>query len=274
VALFEKMRVSLDEAVEEAPLLEQAGYVEPSISRSDYLFRAFGEHRRFLKSETAYDFHPIEAPGGFVAGFFSRSRPLSARHADLSQYVAENYEPSLFVMAVNEGQIVWMEERSEVGSPKAILEAFFKHLIRKTDLKNYVAFVRYFERQQDFWEVVQTKRQEITKVTLKFVPPNAFEGKELAQEFYTALQREVDNDSLEQTLKAAAGKMKLDGPIMHAAADIAEQGAGEREIRGVNNRVLYSSAQGKVTDKIPEDDMPTPQSPGFVRRVISRLFGE
>jgi hypothetical protein len=178
VPLFEKLRISLDEAFEEAPLLDRAGYVEPSISRSEYLTRAFAEERRFLKGDTIYDFHPIEeAPVGYAAGFFSRPRPLSARHADLSQYVAENYEPALFIMAIDEGQVVWMEERSEVGSPKAILEAFFKHLIRKTDLKNYVAFVRYFERQQDFWDVVKTKRQEITKVTLKFVPPNAYEGK-------------------------------------------------------------------------------------------------
>jgi hypothetical protein len=68
--------------------------------------------------------------------------------------------------------------------------------------------------------------------------------------------------------------MKLEGPMMHAAAEIAEQGAGEREIRGINNRVLYSSSQGRVTDKVQEEEMPTPQNPGFVRRVILRLFGQ
>lgn len=270
--LFEKLRVSLDEAFSDAPILEQAGYAEPSLPRSEFLTRAFGEPRRFLKRDEVFDFHPIDAPAGYLAGFFSRARPLQARHADLTPYLAENYEPALFLMAVNEGQVVWMQS-SEVGSPKAILEAYFKHLICKSPLKNYVAFVRYFERQQDFWEVVRAKRQEISKVVLRFVPPNAYEGAALAQVFYTALQSEVDNDQLEQTLKAKPGKMNLEGPIMHAAAEIAEQGAGERELRGAKGEVLYSSAQGKVTDKVSEDDMPTVQSPGFVGRVISRLFG-
>lgn len=241
--------------------------------RAEYLTRAFGEPRRFLKGEQAYDFHPIDAPDGFVAGFFSRSRPITARHADLSPYVAENYEPALFVMSIKQDQIVWMEERSEVGSPKAILEAFFKHILRKTPLKGWVAFVRHFERQEDYWEVIRTRRQDITKVILKFVPPNAFEGKELAQKFYTQLQAEVDDDVLEQTLKGTPGKMNLEGPMLTAAAEIAAQGAGERELRGRNNQILYSSAQGKVTSKIEEEEMPTPQSPTFVKRVISRLFG-
>lgn len=108
---------------------------------------------------------------------------------------------------------------------------------------------------------------------LKFVPPNAFEGVEIAQQFYTEFQKEIDNDVLEQALKAKPGKMNLEGPMMRAAAEIAEQGGGERELRGPKNRLLYSSERGKVTDKIPEEDMPTVQSPGFVRRVISRLFG-
>ena len=64
--LFEKLRVSLDEAFEEAPILDAAGHRESMISRSEYMYRAFGEARRFLKTESTYDFHPLEAPNGYV----------------------------------------------------------------------------------------------------------------------------------------------------------------------------------------------------------------
>lgn len=270
---FEKLRISLDRAFTETPILDLTDYPDDHLPREEFLRRAFGEPRRFLKSGNPFDFHPIDAPDGYVAGFFSRARPLSARHADLTPYLAENYEPSLFVMSIAKDQTVWMEDRSEVGSPKPLIEAFFSHLLRKTPLKDWSAFVRYYERQEDFWQVVRDRRRDITKVILKFVPPNAYEGTKLAQEFYTAFQSEVDNDALEQTLKAKPGKMNLEGPMMHAAAEIAEQGAGERELRGPKNEILYSSERGRVTQKVDEGDMPTPQSPNFVGRIIFRLFG-
>jgi hypothetical protein len=269
--LFEKLRVSLDRAFD-APLIEELGEDE-YLPRAEYLRRAFAEERRFMKKDEVFTFHPLDAPDGFAAGFFARGLQVSLRHEDLSPYTAENYEPALFLLSLDRDQVVWMEDKATVGSPKPILESFFTHLLRKTDLKDWVAFVRYFERQETFWDVVRTHRHRITKVILKFVPPNAFEGSELAQEFYTQLQKEVNNDVLEQTLKAKAGKMKLNGPMMQASAEIAEQGAGERELRGPKNELLYSSSEGKVVEKVAEEEMPTVQSPGYVSRVIRKLFG-
>jgi hypothetical protein len=270
--LFEKLRVSLARAFD-APLLSEAGDPNEPLSRTEYLRRAFGEPRKFLRRQDIMTFHPIDAPEGYAAGFFAREQHIPLRHEDLSLYLAENYEPALFVISLDQAQIIWMEDKQNVGGPKQILESFFIHLLRKTPLKDWSAHVRYFERTDDYWDVVRRCRQEITKVIFRFVPPNAFEGEELAQEFYTELQKEAQNEVLEQTIKGKPGKMNLEGPIMRASAEIAEQGAGERELRGPGNKLLYKSSEGRVTDRVPEDDMPTVQSPNFVRRVIDRLFG-
>jgi hypothetical protein len=269
--LFEKLRVSLDRAFD-TPLIDGV-VADEHLPRSEYLRRAFSEPRKFLKANDVYTFHPIDAPDGFAAGFFARGLQVSLRHEDLSPYTAENFEPSLLLISLSRDQVIWMEDKGSVGSPKPILESFFRHLLKKSDLKDWVAFVRYFERQETFWDAVEKNRHRITKVVLKFVPPNAYEGERMAQLFYTALQEEVDNDVLEQTLKSKPGKMNLDGPILRASAEIAEQGAGERELRGPKNELIYSSSQGKVAERVAEEEMPTTQSPGYVSRIIRRLFG-
>lgn len=270
---FEKMRVSLQRDADPY-LLEVVGNPNATNSRTEYLRAAFSEPRKFLKDKVVYTFTPIKAPDGYAAGFFAREHQLTLRHQDLTTYYAEDHEPALFIISLDQAQIAWMEDRQFVGSPKRVLESFFSYLLKKTDLRDWQAFVRYFERTEDYWEVVRRHRQEITKVTFRFVPPNAYEGYEWAQKFYTAIQAEANNEVLEETFKAKPGKMNLEGPLMSASAEIAEQGAGEREIRGPGNRVLYSSGQGKVTENVSEEDMPTIQSQGFVRRVIDRLFGD
>lgn len=268
---FEKLRVSLARS-EMPPLLEAAEQPETYLPRTEFLRRAFSEPRTFLRGETLFTYHPIEAPSGFVAGFFAREHSVSLRHHNLEKYVAENYEPALFTLSLDKAQVIWMEERSSVGSPKAILEAFFDNLSRKTDLKDWEAFIRYFEDATGYWDAVRIYKQEITKVIFRFVPPNAFEGAEWAQRFYTEIQKEAGNEILEETFKSKPGRMNLEGPMMTASAEIAEKGAGERELRGAKNRSLYNSADGRVTANVPEPDMPTIENPGFVRRVLNRLF--
>lgn len=255
-------------------MVEQAGHPDDHLSRTDYLRAAFGEPLKFKRGETIFTFHPLEAPEGFAAGFFARSHAVSLRREDLTPYTAENYEPALAVISLDKAQVVWMEDRPSVGSPKLILESFFAHLLRKSALKDWRAFISYFETHVDYWEAVRLYRNEIVKATFRFVPPNAFEGRELAQVFYTELQKEAHNEELEQTFKAPPGKLQLDGPMMAATAEIAEQGAGERELRGPRNRLIYSSEQGRVIEKVDESDMPTVQSPNFISRVIARLFGQ
>jgi len=271
MAKFEKMRVSLARA-DMPPMLEGVAS-DDHLSRTDFLRRAFGEERAFLRKETLFRFIPIEAPDGYGAGFFAREHNVSLRHHNLEPYLAENYEPALFVISFDKDQIIWMEDKSSVGSPKSILESLFEYLLRKTDLKDWEAYVRYFESSTGYWDAVSKFKQDIAKVTFRFVPPNAFEGAEWAQKFYTEIQKEAGNEILEETFKGKPGKMRLDGPMMTASADIAEQGAGDRELRGVRNHLLYSSSDGRVTENVAEEDMPTVEKPTFVKRVIGRLFG-
>lgn len=272
MAKFEKLRVSLARE-EDLPVLHAVGDNNPQRSRTEYLATAFAESRQFLSSgKTVFRFYPIEAPEGYAAGFFSKPSPMMLAHEDLSPYVAENYEAALFTISLDKAQVIWMEHNQKVGSPKRILESFFEHLLRKTDLKDWAAYVRYFESEGDYWDAVRRYRNEITKIVFRYVPPNAFEGKKLAQQYHTAVQAEANNEVLEETFKSAPGKMNPESEMMKANAEIAEEGAGEKELRGPGNKLLYASGQGRRSEMVPEEDMPDAQNPSFVRRVIDRLF--
>lgn len=272
MAKFEKLRVSLA-SEDPTPIEEALGYAGPRRSRTEFLSAAFASPIRFLgRGKLVYQFHPLEAPEGFAAGFFSRSSPVELNHADLTPYVAENHEPALFLLSLDKGQVIWMEDNPRVGSPKRILESLFEHLLKKTDLREWQAFVRYFENQDDYWDVVREYRKEITKITFRYVPPNAFEGKKLSQKYRTAIQEQSGAEVVEEIFRAPPGKMDPEAEMMRANAEIAEQGAGERELRGIKNRLLYASGRGRVTRDVPDDEMPTVQSPSFVRRIISSLF--
>ncbi|GLK50856.1 hypothetical protein GCM10017621_03640 [Maricaulis virginensis] len=193
-------------------------------------------------------------------------------HEDFTEYMAENFELSLFILSMDRDQIVWMEHNRAVGSPRSVLEAFFGGLDVNGPLSDWQAFVRHFENPESYWEAVERHRSRIAKVTFRFVPPNAFEGDALAQKFYTAIQNEAQNETLEETFKAPPGKLKLDGPMMKASAEVAEKGAGEKELYAEKGRILYSSKNGRIVEEVPEEDMPDVQNPSFLNRVISRLF--
>ena len=270
---FEKLRVSLARE-EDLLLLQAVGDSNYQRSRTEFLAAAFSESRQFLSNgKMVFRFYPITAPEGFAAGFFSKPSPMRLAHEDLSPYVAENYEASLFTISLDKAQIIWMEHNQKVGSPKRILESFFDHLLKKSDLKDWAAYVRYFESEGDYWAAVERYRSQITKIVFRYVPPNAFEGKKLAQQYHTAVQAEARNEVLEETFKSAPGKMNPESEMMRANAEIAEEGAGEKELRGSGNKLLYASGQGRRSETVPEEDMPDAQNPTFVRRVIDRLFG-
>lgn len=271
MAKFEKLRVSLARD-EPGGLLEGAGE-EPEIpTRTEFLRSAFSAQRTFLNRAGAkVNFIPIEAPDGFAAGFFAKERPVPLKHEDLSPYMAENYEPALFVLSLDKDQVIWMEAGA-VGSPKSILEAFFSYLLKKTELNQWQGFIRYFETKEDYWAAVERYRNEITKIVFRYVPPNAFEGEELAQRYHTAVQQQAKNEILEETFKGQPGKMDPTAEMMRANAEIAEQGAGERELRGRGNKLLYTSGRGRVTDTVDDDQMPDLNQPSLIRQVILRLF--
>lgn len=271
---FEKLRISL--ALDDDPdLLTEMGNPNEPRSRAEYLAAAFGSPRHFFNArDSRFNFHPIPAPDGFVAGFFARERPVPLKHADLTTYMAENYEPALFVMSLDKAQVAWMEDKGAVGTPKRILEAYFDYLITRTELKDWRAFVRYFENDKDYWTVVRERKRDITRIIFRYVPPNAFDGKKLAQEYHKEVQRQAKAREVEETFKGDPGTMDPESEMMRENAEIAEQGAGEREVRGRKGEVLYKSAEGRVTDNVPEEDMPTVDQPTFVRRIIGRLFGQ
>lgn len=269
---FEKLRFSLARA-EAPPLVEASGHDDAHLDRAEFLRRAFSEPRSFLNArEARFKFHPIEAPENYVSGFFARERPVPLKHADLTPYLAENYEPALFVLSLDKAQVAWMEEKGQVGAPKSVLESFFEYLSKRTELKDWEVFVRHFERPEDYWTVIRQHRADITRITFRYVPPNAFGGRKLAQLYHKAVQEESRAPIVEETFKGPPGKINAESEMMQENAEMAEQGAGEREVRGRGNKLLYASRQGKVVETVPEEEMPTVQSPSFVRRVIQLLY--
>ncbi len=266
------MRVSLARDAN-VPLFEDEEPYQEFMTRLEYLRSAFTSERDFLHRENHYRFRPlVNAPDGFAAGFFSRPSPVTLNHEDLTPYMAENFEASLFIIELDSDQIVWMQDNPKVGSPKGILESFFHTLLKKSDLKDWRAFVSYFESKTDYWSAVERHRHEITEILFRYVPPNAFEGKKLAQKYKTEVQTQANSDILEEKFKSEPGKMDPTSEMMAANAEIAEQGAGERELRGRKRKLLYSSSQGRMTDNVSDDDMPDARNPTFLRRVIEKLF--
>lgn len=272
MARFEKMRVSLARE-EPGELLSAAGYTEDVPSKAKFLTAAFAEERIFMHLNRPFRFIPMLTTKGYAAGFFSRPRPVELNHEDLTPYIAENYETSVFVMKIDEHQVMWMQENPYVGSPKRILESYFDHLSKKTSLNYWKAFVRYFETKDDYWAAVEQHRHEITQIIFRYVPPNAFEGKKLAQEYKTAVMKQSHTEVLEERFKSAPGKMDPTSEMMQANAEIAEEGAGEKELRGANNRILYTSEQGRATETVADEDMPDASHTSFISRVIAKLFG-
>ena len=270
MARFDKLRVSLDRSIT-PPMLEEMGVQDDALSRSEFLRQAFSLEVRFLvRNDVVMRFMPTSAPDGYAAGFFTKPSPVQLAHEDLSSYVAENYSGALMIISLERDQVVWFES-DKVGTSKTVLEYFFEHIKSKTDLKDWDAFVRYFDSDTDYWTTIREHRREITKIVFRYVPPNAFEGKKLAQQYHTAVQAEARNQTLEETFTAAPGRMNPEGEMMSANAEMAAEGAGEREV-WAGRKKLHGDGRTRVSESVDDEDMPTPQQPTFIRRVIDRLF--
>lgn len=271
---FEKLRISLSRE-EPGALVSSIGHPEPHRSRAAFLTAVFGQERHFLRGTNArFRYLPIPMPEGFVGGFFARERPVVLSKENLSTYQAENYESALVIVDLSKDQFVWMEYNIQVGATKKLLESFLESVLKTTDIKDWTPYVRYIEVEDEYWNVIRTRKHEIARISFTFIPPNALGSDDRIYEFVKEVQGESNPETQQHVYKAPPGQMDPEGALMEASARVAMNGGGEAEVRDGNNRKIYSSGQARVQETVPEDDMPTPQQPGFVRRAILRLFGK
>jgi len=274
MAKFEKLRISLARD-EPGPFLKSAGYEESHRSRHDFLVEALSIQRTFINERTGklFGFYPIKMEDGYAGGFFMRERPISARHRNLESYNAENYEIALFVMSVSKDQIAWMQQNNRLGKSKALIEAFFLHLINKTDINDWKVYVEYMDSKGEYFDTIRKRKNDIATIKFTFIPPNALGADDRVYEFIKITQQQAHPDTQQHIYKADPGKMDPETPMMEASARIAMGGGGDAEVRDGFNKVIYSSSGARTVEEVEDDEMPTPEKPAFVRRVILRLFG-
>ncbi|QSB43436.1 hypothetical protein IDJ81_08475 [Tsuneonella flava] len=273
---FEKIRISLAEA-ERTPLYgDQEGQRR---TRTQFFIDAFSERRDFLPSrgKAKLSFFPIDAPEGFVAGFFAREVHQKGRKGPEDAFREtdlESWEIAFFVMDLaKDQQIAWLELNGDFPTTKSILESFFKHLSRNSSFGEWLVHVKYMDSDGHYWTAINEYKHAITRLTFTFIPPNALNARQTVADFVKLANEQGHPDIQEHTYKADAGQMEPESEILAASADIAMEGGGEAKVYAGRKKV-YDSDDERTRMEVDEHEMPTPSNPTFVGRVISRLFGK
>lgn len=272
--IFEKLRISLAPRAD-VPLL--AGQEIPVRSRRDFLVAAFSERRDFLpaRGRSKISFVPIDAPNGYIAGFFGRQRRRKGHRgpdAAFSEMDQESWEISLFVLNLSfDSQVGWFENNNEVGSPKSLLESLFKYLMKNPHFTEYRSVVKYMDTEGEYWAAVRENRAYITKLSFTFIPPNALNMRQKVADFVKLANEQGHPSTQTHVYRSAPGQMDPESEILAASANIAMEGGGEAEVKA-GKRTIYDSNSSRTTREIESNEMPTPEKPAFISIVIGRLF--
>lgn len=274
MAKFEKLRISLQRE-EPGPILENVQHRESFRSREEFLREAFSLERPFLRGASVrLLFSPLEMPDGYVGGFFKRERPAVLSKKDLSTYQAEHFESALAVVQTTKEQVAWVQVNSKIGSTRILLESYLSFLLENTEVNDWKPYIRYMDAEQEYWNVIKRRKREIARVSFTFIPPNSLGADDRIYDLVKEIQLEAHPDTQQHVYRAAPGQMEPESPLMEASAKIAMEGGGEAEVRDVGGKRLYKSGQARITEEVPDDDLPTPEQPSFVRRAIARLFDQ
>lgn len=274
MATFEKMRISLA-LVEKTELYPDQE--EPARNRKEFFEDAFRNRRDFLPSrgKARLTFWPIKAPAGYVAGFFGKEivqKGLAGPEAAFSEITIENWEIALVIIdTAEDSQVCWMEIKNEVGSPKSILESFFRHLSKNSSFGEWKVFIRYMDSGGKYWKAVRAYRSSLTKIEFTFIPPNALKLRDTVGDFTRLANEQVQADTQKHIYHSRPGQLNAESDLAEASADIAMRGGGEAKAYAGKKKV-YDSNDSRTREEISDDDLPTPAQPLFIRRVIEKLW--
>lgn len=271
---FEKVRISLAEA-ERTPLF--GDQERQHRTRTQFFIDAFAKRQDFLPSrgKAKLSFFPIEAPEGYVAGFFAREVHQKGRKGPEDAFQETDlasWEIALFVMDLaTDQQIAWMQLNSELPETKSLLEALFRSLSKNSSFSEWIAHVKHMDSEGNYWKAIKEYKDSITRLSFTFIPPNALNARQKVADFVKLANEQGHPDTQEHIYRADAGQMKPDSEILAASADIAMEGGGEAKVYAGRKKV-YDSHDERTRMEVDEHEMPTPSNPTFVRRVINRLF--
>jgi hypothetical protein len=272
MATLEHLRISLARLAP-PPIVEILGAEDAPRPRLEYLTLAFGEKRSFIHGQHVFTFVPMAAPTGFAAGFFGRGVKLKGKKGPDQNYVPETIQTNdsaLFIIDLaDNSQIAVMEHKDSVGSPKAVLDAFFVGL-RKTDgFRDYEPHVKYIATEETFWTAVEAYRGRITQINFTFIPPNALKSQQLVMELIKEAEA-ANSELVKHRYQSSTGKLDPKAPIIAGSVEVASQGGGETVVKS-GARIIYSTSENRKTTDIPNDDVPKSAEEsslisGFIRR--------
>lgn len=208
--------------------------------------------------------------------FFGRGVKLKGKKGPDQKYAPETIQTNdsvLFVIDLaDNSQIAMMEHKNAVGSPKAILDAFFLALRRNDGFRDYEPHVKYITSEETYWTVVKEWRGRITQIDFTFIPPNALQSSQKVMDFIKEASRDAHSDTLQHRYKSETGKLNPNAPIIEGSVEVALQGGGEAVVKS-GGRVIFSSSESRMTTDIPSDQVPTSAEAPLIPAFIRRIFG-
>jgi hypothetical protein len=272
VPTFEHLRISLTRP-ELPPILERIDHREHVVPRREYLERAFGQRREFLHMGRRCAYVPLKAVGEIYAGFFAREVPIRTADAELHPISYEGWERAFFAIDLDaHKQTFAMQHNLKVGSPRAVLEAFFDTLQNDQEFTDYQVHIEYLINDETYWRIADQYVGQITQIAFTFLPPNAYKATEKVTQLLQALTPETGTDKTKHVYESKAGHLNPRSDLLAASAEVAIEGAGDLTIK-VGGRTVFSSERGRMVTTVANDAIPTPEDPGPLTGLLRRLFG-
>ena len=274
---FEYVRISLAQ-ITTGPLFDGVPERRTIPQRGDILRAIFAVRRDFIHHSKKFSFVPMDAPDGYVAGFFGRAVKVRGKSGPDKKYateIIETNDSALFLLQMAEdSQIAAMEHKQAVGSPKGIIEALLQSLHNLDGFRDYAPHVQYISSEETYWAAVNENKGTITNITFTFIPPNALKSRETVMIFIADAAKYANVDTLKHTYESKVGAINPEADILAGSADVALKGGGEATVR-VGRKVVFSSSQSRKVVDIPNEEVPeSSEQSSIVMDIIRKIFGK
>lgn len=276
--VFDLLRFSLS-APAETPLLEGVDKQKPSMSRQDFLRFIFGGRCEFVHFGKTYVFTPSPTntdSDPMVSGYIGKeiSRDVQSGPENLhAMTTSSSWAASFLVMDTRPAeQVLYFEERTDVGSSKAVLLSLAAERVSQFRGTSWVVDIEHKTRISDFWEAVDKFKGSITQVDFEFVPANGLEGYDMVKNLHKHFTEPSNADQSGISIKNSKGELVPKGDYVEGALQYAAEGVGKTKIKS-GRKVIFSSEEGKETKEAPEELMPRDAEQPKILGLISYLFG-
>lgn len=276
--VFDLLRFSLSAPVK-GPLLNEIDGQDPKISRQDFLRYIFGDRCEFVHSGNVFVFTPSPTNADddpMMSGYIGRKieRSVQSGPENLHALITSNSWAASFLAMDSRPseQTLYFEQRSDVGSAKAVLMSLVAERIGQFKGTSWVVDIEHKVRVADFWKAVEKFKGSINQIDFEFVPANGLEGYDKIKDLHRHLTEPSNADQSSISLKNSKGELDPKGDYVEGALRYASEGAGRTKIKS-GKKVIFTSEEGKVTKDAPESIMPRDAEKSKILGLISFLFG-